>query len=821
MKSALKLFLILLLCTPKTAHASHGAGAELIYEWVSDSTYRFFFKFYRDCTGIGEDPSVGVCYSNTCGSFSGNFILNKMSILPNGTPNGSAIASGCPGYPTTCTSSTAAIPDYREWWYTNTVTLPSRCNSWHFVSNIVSRNISGNISPQNLTVEATLDNLNAQGNSSPYFSIKPVPYVCINQSYTYNNGAIDIDNDSIAYTIIQPNSIGSGNCPLLAPIPFLTAIPPYNLINNPFQTNNSFSFSPSTGNMSFIPAMLGPQTITVKVSEYRKHQLIGYVMRDIQIQVLNCTSAVVNMNIPSASITNALMINGVLNVCANNNFSFCYDIVATNSSAVLVVRDNHATSIPAASISYSGQAQDSIRGCFSWHPLINDTGLKVLSILVKDSSCYAPGIAVTQTFSIPIQVNYVAPPPIVTTPVYYCVGEVPGTLPVQGTNILWYNVPFGGTGTPTPPIINTSVTSTVTYYVSQNPNGCESLRTPLTIIVRPIPNVKIKLERDSVCLFDTITIRNIDTTQSNVSYAWSVDTGKYYSNSNNSAIVAHWSTPGTKKIVLTASLSSCVEKDSTTVYVVPIPTAFFEIAHDVCLGDTANLYPKEQDNTFYYWKIDDQFFNDTLYKSSIKLSWPTLGRKNIYLKVRQYYCYSSYDSSIYIHELPVGKIVTTDNNICSGGTISFHTDKNKYYVYEWTPQIFFNQNYLPDVIATVPYNASVFLRVTNQWGCSIYDSAYVNTDACCRVLLPDAFTPNGDGLNDKFHILTLPGQLKLDVFMIADRWGNIVFRTTNINEGWDGMYKNQPADMDTYFYYIKYTCNGEEGIKKGAITLIR
>jgi gliding motility-associated-like protein len=823
MKPTLKLLFVLLLLLPGKVKADHCAGAELVYEWVQDSTYKLIYKFYRDCSGISASTAVYACYDNSCNSLSGSITLNPITLLPDGSPNGSVINAGCPAFPSKCTLPTSSIPGYQEWWYEGLVTLPFRCSAWRFAVSQSVRNSSGNLGGNaNLSVEAVLNNVLAQGNSSPYFSVKPVPYVCINQSYTYNNGAIDINNDSFAYTIIQPQSVPSFNgCQQLIPVTFKTGTPPYNLTTNPFQTNNSFTLNQITGNINFTPQILGGHTVAIKVSEYRNHHLIGYVERDIQIQVLNCSSSAVNMNIPSATMVNAVMVNGIINACSNKPFSFCYDLVAVDTDAILLVKDNHIIATPLASINYSAQATDSIRGCFSWFPTINDTGLKVISIQVKDSTCRPPGVAVVQTYTVPIRINSTAQPPQVTSPVYYCVNDIPGPLPVQGINLLWYNNPFGGTGSSTAPAVNTMSASSTTYYVSQNATGCESNRVPITIIVKPTPKVKIIIGNDSLCQFDKMPIRNIDTSLSGPGYSWSVDTANYTGNSNNSVIIASWKTSGWKKVIITADLNNCFAKDSASIFIVRMPAASFEVKHDICLADTANIIPEKQDG-YYHWKIDEIFVNDTDYISPLKLSWATPGLKKLSLTlINNFNCFSTYDSTVYVHELPAGKITATDNNTCSGGTISFHTPKNNYYVYEWTPQIFFDQNYLPDVIATVPYSTNIFLKVTNQWGCIIRDSAYVNTDICCRVLLPDAFTPNGDGLNDKYHILTLPGQLNLDVFMIADRWGKIVFKTTSINEGWDGTYKNQPVDMDTYFYYVKYSCDKTEGIKKGAFNLIR
>ena len=61
------------------------------------------------------------------------------------------------------------------------------------------------------------------------------------------------------------------------------------------------------------------------------------------------------------------------------------------------------------------------------------------------------------------------------------------------------------------------------------------------------------------------------------------------------------------------------------------------------------------------------------------------------------------------------------------------------------------------------------------------------------LLLPNAFSPNGDGHNNIFRIP--PGvELSLTEFEIFDRWGNLVSSTNNINTGWDGTYKEVPAE---------------------------
>ncbi|MGZ3864281.1 MAG: DUF7948 domain-containing protein [Bacteroidia bacterium] len=114
---------------------------------------------------------------------------------------------------------------------------------------------------------------------------------------------------------------------------------------------------------------------------------------------------------------------------------------------------------------------------------------------------------------------------------------------------------------------------------------------------------------------------------------------------------------------------------------------------------------------------------------------------------------------------------------------------------------------------------------TDGHGCSFPIAAvtvYVIVKECDEkaVFVPNTFTPNNDGVND---IMYARSSLIQDIhFVIADRWGQIVFETYDINKGWDGVFKGLPCNPDVFGYYITYTCNnGKKSFKKGNITLIR
>jgi gliding motility-associated-like protein len=89
------------------------------------------------------------------------------------------------------------------------------------------------------------------------------------------------------------------------------------------------------------------------------------------------------------------------------------------------------------------------------------------------------------------------------------------------------------------------------------------------------------------------------------------------------------------------------------------------------------------------------------------------------------------------------------------------------------------------------------------------------------VYVPNAFTPNNDGKNDVFRILAADNNKKFKL-LVYNRWGQLIYETTDISKGWDGQFKNIPQPTDVYIYYLEIqTASNKKITKKGTVTLIR
>ncbi len=97
-------------------------------------------------------------------------------------------------------------------------------------------------------------------------------------------------------------------------------------------------------------------------------------------------------------------------------------------------------------------------------------------------------------------------------------------------------------------------------------------------------------------------------------------------------------------------------------------------------------------------------------------------------------------------------------------------------------------------------------------------SNYTEVYAPAAVFIPSAFTPNADGMNDVFKI---KGENLQDFkLLVYDRWGEKIYESTNSNEGWDGTYKGNPVQNDTYVYQVTAKNLGDKKMT-GAVTLVR
>lgn len=158
--------------------------------------------------------------------------------------------------------------------------------------------------------------------------------------------------------------------------------------------------------------------------------------------------------------------------------------------------------------------------------------------------------------------------------------------------------------------------------------------------------------------------------------------------------------------------------------------------------------------------------------------------------------------------------------IPNGGDVTLDptTNVDPVSAWMWSPGDGLSCTDCPNPVASPEFTTWYTVTVTDANGCTVSDSTEI---VVIRTLaIPNAFSPNGDGVNDQFIIRTpYVDNYSLQIF---NRWGQRVFATSDINMGWDGSFKGKPAEMATYIYTLELTTESGEAIQRqGTITLIR
>ena len=172
--------------------------------------------------------------------------------------------------------------------------------------------------------------------------------------------------------------------------------------------------------------------------------------------------------------------------------------------------------------------------------------------------------------------------------------------------------------------------------------------------------------------------------------------------------------------------------------------------------------------------------------------------------------------TIHIDEvLPSLNISEPDTTICNGTAITLHTSVQPAGQFLWS-----NGSTADQIQVTEA--GSYAVTATNACG-TLTDEVTITTIDCnCdRPFVPNAFTPNGDDKNEilKVHV-NCPGVHDF-YFAVYNRYGQRVFESKNIDEGWNGLHNGHKADIGTHFYRLQYkTGEGREIKKKGDVTLL-
>ncbi len=361
-----------------------------------------------------------------------------------------------------------------------------------------------------------------------------------------------------------------------------------------------------------------------------------------------------------------------------------------------------------------------------------------------------------------------------------------------------------------------TVNSTTTFNVvitDTNGSGC-STSAQVTLELPDTPLVLDPLEDVTSCDYEQVTlIANANTT---IDVTWSLDEdfATIYSN-EPSLTVTPGNNPTTFYLMVTTA-DGCEATEEVTVSNLATGLTFDD-AFEICKGEIFDYEFQGVDpaEDFTNWSPYDPFENPVLDNTVFTYEYSN-----------GFGCEGSGTFTVNVIEFPEELEATASIvEVFPGQTSNLSINSNPNFTYNWTPNQTLSGGNTSNPIAR-PLESTVYtVEVTDESsGCRSSDEILVKVkESICEepyIYVPNAFTPNKDGVND---VLYVRGENIDEVYMtIYDRWGEKVFETDNLDEGWDGSFNGKTVSGDVYGYYLKIICyGGREYFKKGNITVLR
>lgn len=530
-------------------------------------------------------------------------------------------------------------------------------------------------------------------------------------------------------------------------------------------------------------------------------------------------------------------------LCASNLLSGTYTVVVTDangctSQAVVVVGNNAGVVATAQSHTNvtcfnacDGTATVSIAGGnapfnYNWLPSGGNastaTGLcaGTYTCTVTDVN----GCSDTAIFTITQPQQVVSTPSAPTT---ICIGQCTNlTATAVGGNgvyvYVWNPGNLNGSSVQVCPTSTTQYTLTVT-----DGNGCTSAPQTVTVTVRPPVTVN-GAGSTSVCsgVCTNISAQALGGTGGPYTYTW---------NPGNliGSQVQVCPTSTTTYTVTASDGCSPTITDTVNIAVIAPPTVTFTAntlsgCGPLCVDFTNTT----QNTTSWTWTFSGSSTATSNQQNPANVCWTTAGSYNVSLQVTANGgCTASATTNnmITVYPNPVANFSAAPQPTTTVNSTVTFTDLSQGAT-SWTWS--FNSNDItavsnqqnPQYTYLDSGTYSVILMVSNQYGCTDIDSQYVVISPDYTFYAPNAFTPNGDGLNDVFMPKNMYGEAKDFEMYIYDRWGNLIYKNTNLTKGWDGKVDggNQLSQEDVYVWkVIIYDNLGFKHQYVGHISLIR
>lgn len=644
MKFTLPKYIVLLFslcCIALSAKATHLVGGSMSYEYVGrlgngNFQYRVTLRAYRDCfaSTVPFDDQINVAVFQAAGERN----LYKVFVFPKASEKSVDPPRGadCPDDPPVC---------IREAIYSSLIDVPASGFGYHLVWKRCCRNSQQNIiDDMGQTYYAHIPPTNIR-NSSPFFTGVPAPYICVNDTTLYFNGASDPDGDSLSYKLVHPWSGLDNQFPLYgesAPIPQKLTLPIEGVIYRnangygpvrPFGNTGLATIDPNNGLTTMLSPFQGRFAIAIEVTEWRNGIALSTIRLDVQMIVINCSPNDQPVIAPETGGFNKTVVAGT---------PICFDISATdidknkNGAAQLITLSAKGNIFggpgwqgPTATFAQKVSAAK-VTSQFCWTPSCDQVRSFPYDFIVEAYDDGCPPKTRNATFTVLVE-PFIGEQNI-TGPTNVCAGALNTTYSIPFTaNHKYKWTVLGGT------IVGADDESSVKVdwntagagkvrVVETNPGGCVGTPAEISVTINPSPPPRNITGNDTVCENANSLYQVPLVAGSN--YQWIVKGGTVVSNPQPNQVNINWGTIGNAEVRMIETNSAGCPGDTNKFPVVitkPLLDTLYGSPY-VCPNISGvRYYVNPAKGATYQWKVEGGTLVSGNGTPEIRVDWGDVG----------------------------------------------------------------------------------------------------------------------------------------------------------------------------------------------------
>lgn len=754
---------------------------------------------YSWIPGTGLSATTGSMVIGTPGSTQ-NYTVGGMDA--NGCINGTVTAITVNTLPTlTVNSSTICIGQ-------QTATLTANGASTYTWSPGTGLNSSTGsvvtgtpIATQNYTVSGT--DLNGCFNdTTTSITVNPLPIITVNSASIClgQQTATLTANGATTYSWIPGTGLSATTGSVVTGTPGATQV--YTV--GGMDANGCINGTTTTITINPLPVVTAPANMTVcplSANTLTTSGATSYTWSP-NIYLNNNTSSSV---ICTPSVTTTYTIDGLTGACTASNTV----TVVVNNTVVVNASAATPTICPLGSTTLTATGATT----YTWSPaltLSSANGTTVTSAPPTSTTYTVIGSTSTCTNSSQVVVTVTVNPTISVagTPSVICSGAS-SSLNASGASTYTWS-PAAALSATNGSAVNANPNTTSIYNISgTSPLGCTSFTT-FTLAVVPTPTVTGFASPTAICAGSTSTLTAFGASN----YTWSPSAS--LSNVNGTPTIANPAQTTTYTIIGSNGTAPflCTASNTVQIIVKPNPTVTPGPDQTICEGKSAPIYATGAAS--YNWT------------PSSAVTSPNDSVTDVYPQVTTTYtvtgttnnCSTTATVQVIVNPLPtVNAGVDTTINI--DHTITLIGSGNNYNQLGFLPpsDIPLECNYCSTITVNPQDYTCYTLEAISVAGCKNTDVVCVTVTKDWDVFIPNAFTPNGDLINEVFIPMGYGiSEIKLTIF---DRWGSVIFKSTEDQIGWDGKEKGRLCEQGVYIYQAEITAMSGAKLKKtGHVTLL-